>query len=190
MNCNNAQQKILLQSSGELSSAEYDILKEHLGKCKLCREFKQSLEEISLIAHKTMPNKLPSAEIINNIKQQARKKSLRRVLIFRKPFIQWAVAAAIIMIAISNWSLVHNISEENHSDISNMYAILTIMTYPSEIIDNENSTSDLPDMEDLFQEFENNIENEISPTPEILQSLPAKFPQSRNNYGHPQKIYG
>ncbi len=191
MNCNKAQLNILLRNSGELADNLQKDLDSHLKSCELCTKYNKSMQSIMDLAIDNMPNSGPSTRILNNINEKAQI-THRRPLIFRRHIIQWAAAAALILILLGSWSFSPHQNNTN-TKISDMYAILALVTdtaYNSNTVTDENSqNSVIPNMEDLFLQIEDSDENyEI--TEEELWVPQPKYPQSYNIRETQQKIYG
>lgn len=191
MNCKQAQLNILLKDSGELSGNQQKDLDIHLKGCEYCAKYDKTMQSVMDLAIQNMPDNGPSDEILDNINKQAKAVN-RRSLIFRRHIIQWAAAAALVLIVIGNWSFS---PQTRYSDtkISDMYAILALVTdnaYNSDNITDDNSqNSVIPDMEDLLLQMEDSSED-YDPTEEELWVPQTKSPQSYNNRETQQKIYG
>jgi hypothetical protein len=176
-----------LKSSGELSGTDLEELDIHLKDCNACRQNSKDNFKIMDIALRAMPDMESSGEIMDNIKKQAQT-TRRAPLIFRRHIIQWAAAAALVLIVLGNWSL-HPASDNTKTEISDMYAVLAIVTDNAYIDDGVGQEQALPDMEELLLQIEDSTESyEI--TEEELWAPPAKSPQSSNMRVIQQKIYG
>ena len=190
MNCNEAQLNLLLKSSGELFGNQHQELDTHLKSCETCARYDTENQKIKDLAIQAMPNDGPSVEIVDNIKEQARV-AKRKPLIFRRHIIQWAAAAALVLIVLGNWTFSPN--QIAVAEISDMYAVLAIVTDNTYISDDatseESQESIIPDMETLLLQIEDDSEN-YELTEEELWAPQPKSPQSYNTRATQQKIYG
>ncbi len=186
MNCNEAQLNILLRDSGELPSNQQKDLDIHLNSCKECSQYSKTNQEIMDLAIQNMPDDGPSAGILENISLQA-EPIPRRPLIFRRHIIQWAAAAALVLIVLGNWTLTTP-PGAGKTEISDMYAILALVTDNAYSSDAP-QTDELPGMEDLLLQIEDASDNYELTEEELWAPQPIS-PQSYNTRAIPQKIYG
>ena len=190
MNCNEAQLNILLKDSGELSGIQQKDLDIHLNSCEDCVRYSKTNLKIMDMAIQAMPENGPSAGIIDNIKKQAQ--PIRRPLIFRRHIIQWAAAAALVLIVLGNWSFTPKISS-TETEISDMYAVLAIVTdnaYSTvDIASKELQEGTIPDMETLLLQMEDTGETYDLTEEELWAPQPIS-PQSYNKRETQQRIYG
>lgn len=191
MNCNDAKLNILLKDSGELPSNLKKDLDIHLKDCEFCAKYIKVNQSIMNMAIQGIPESRPSAGILENINKQAQD-TKRRPLIFRWHIIQWAAAAALVLIILGNWSPARKLSI-TETEISDMYAILALVTdnaYNSDYISDGNTQeSILPNMESLLLQMED-ISEDYNLTEEELWAPQPKSPQSYNKRETQQRIYG
>ena len=186
MNCNEAQLNILLRDSGELPGNQQKDLDIHLNSCEECSQYSKTNQEIMDLAIQNMPDDGPSAGILENISLQAQPIP-RRTLIFRRHIIQWAAAAALVLIVLGNWTFTSKVGSPR-AEISDMYAVLAIVTDNSYSAE-EPQTDELPGMEDLLLQMEDGSEAYDLTEEELWVPQPIS-PQSYNTRATPQKIYG
>ena len=190
MNCNEAQLNILLKSSGELSGNQYQELDIHLKSCEECARYDTESQKVIDLAIQAMPNDGPSANVLDNIKAQTLV-AKRQPLIFRRHIIQWAAAAALVLIVLGNWTFSPN--QAAVAEISDMYAVLAIVTdnaYNSnDVTVKELPESNIPNMEALLLQIEDASETYDLTEEELWAPQPIS-PQSYNKRETQQKIYG
>lgn len=95
MNCESAQNGILLSHTGELSSGLERELQSHLAECASCRQYKTGTERLAALARKTLPTAEPSREVRERILAAGKRAAAKRpVLFFRFTSAGWLSAAA------------------------------------------------------------------------------------------------
>lgn len=189
MNCNDAQLNILLKSSGELDSIQQKDLDIHLKSCSDCMKYRKSYSKIAELAVEVMPDNGPSTEIFKNINKQAVQNS-HRPLIFRRHIMPWVAAAALLLVVMGSWPSLFSESASSEVGISDLYAVLAIVTDTEYISEEYTDAEPIPDMEELLLMIDDDITDSYDITEEELWVPLSKSPQAYNNRGTQQKIYG
>lgn len=95
MNCDSAQQGILLNYTSELAADQQLALEDHLKRCKDCQQYQSDTARIADLARKDMPSAGPSHETIGRIMAAGKRAaSARPVFLFSFPAARWLSAAA------------------------------------------------------------------------------------------------
>lgn len=102
MNCDSAQQEILLGHAGELAAGRADELQNHLAECPLCREYKARSAKLLYLASSALPTGTPSAKTTERIMAAGKLKVAGRRRLFLSHFSTpqlLAMAASFLILA-------------------------------------------------------------------------------------------
>lgn len=180
MNCETAQQLILLKNSGELDPADYQPLLEHMGSCSSCRLYETDYNRLAESVQNASLNTAPSRRVIRNILDHARSGETK-VVHFRLHTKVLLYAAAIAMLTFSAWFMVP--ANKSFDSIRHMNMIVQLMSddeSPSaEVISSQPESDNLKNLARQLLEIEGfstedntevNLPEELSPTALQLNS--------------------
>jgi len=105
MNCESAQQGILLNYSGELAADQHMELQDHLKGCLDCRQYESDIAHITSLAQKDLTTAGPSKETIGRIMVAGRRAGTGRPVFFAFPATQWLAAAAGFLVLVAGTAL-------------------------------------------------------------------------------------
>ena len=198
MNCESAQQGILLHHTGELSTGQEHELLNHLEKCEACRQYKTGMERISALAKKALPTPEPSRETIERILAAGSRAAGRNPpLLFRFPTaLRLAAAAGFLLLAAGYCLLVF---ARERTDVASHHLrvtqISTIMTMVTEEEEMESAAASngatKPDIRALARQIllvEGLAAEELTENEELIlyDDAPTRDLQSRSTFdSHP-----
>lgn len=103
MNCQNAEQAILLAETGELSDRRMRELDAHLASCAACAHYRQSARRLVASARESRPAGEPSAIMMARIRAAAVQRPVPRFLLFPRPVVQVLAYAAAFAVLAGGW---------------------------------------------------------------------------------------
>jgi len=129
MNCERAQQRVLLAGTGELPDLEVSELNEHLGGCEECRGFSRETARILSVAGNALPDGDPSTAVMNAIMARAQSNSEETSTIFFRPAIRLlAYAAGFMLILAGGYLYLATEPDTTHpSKVSQMSTIVAMV---------------------------------------------------------------
>lgn len=105
MNCESAQQGILLNYTGELAAEQRLELQDHLKGCLDCRQYESDIANITSLAQKDLPTAGPSKKTIDRIMAAGRQAGSERPVFFSFSATQWLAAAAGFLVLVAGTAL-------------------------------------------------------------------------------------
>jgi anti-sigma factor RsiW len=188
--CSDIQRALLLLESGELPEHLVTRTREHLASCSECQSFQAGSQSLLGMTRAALPDEGPAPETLAAIYAYAREATPRPVLIFRRPVMQVAAAAALLLVCLGGWSLWPE-PPLSQTGISDIQAVLALVA-DDDVLGIE------ADASAEAQVIEHTVEvllrmQGLSPetlTEEALWEPQATPPQARSTPGLPVTRYG
>ena len=131
MNCEHIQRYMLLAQTGELTERESRDAEAHASSCADCRAYRAELDQVVLLARRSLPAGEPSAATMRSIRAAAAGR--RKVWTLTQPALSVLAYAAVLVLALGAWFVFprpQNASagrlSERQARISGVSAILSL----------------------------------------------------------------
>ena len=183
INCEIAQQLILLKNSGELDQVDYQPLLEHLNSCSSCRLYEADYNRLAESVRNASSTVTPSKRVIRNIMDYA-KSGETKVVRFKLHTKVLLYAAAVALLTFSAWFMAP--TGKSFDSIQHINMIVQLMSDESQTAESVSSQSESDNLKNLAKQLleiegfsteenpEINLSEELSPTALQLNSNYAR----------------
>jgi anti-sigma factor RsiW len=150
MNCQQAQKRILLAATGELSSRQARRLEEHVGGCPECGAYRESARALTAQARDALPSGAPSGVTLARIRAAARERAAAPRLIVWRPGVRMLAYAAGLTLVIGGWFLLS--SQGRAERVRAVHAIVAVL-HAGSTAESAAGTSGAPDLQALARQL-------------------------------------
>ena len=183
MNCESAQQAILLRDTGELAAGQKLELRDHLAMCHDCRQYDMDTRRIADLSQQAFVSAGPSKKTIERILAAGKRKTSPGTVFMSFTTTQWLAAAAGLMVifAITGLLVVAHDRRDVAAHGLRMTQMSTIMTMMScedfPLADSTTLDSAKPDVRALARQIlqvEGLMEEELADDEETIPDDDAR----------------